>query len=515
MTRNCVLYARFSTDRQNPKSCADQIREARAYADRQGWNVLAEFSDDGISGTLGRDARPGWDAVLRLVEGGALSGGVVLAWDLDRMSRDWGDWLETLGKLFKARVDLADTKDGRIDQATMQGKVSAFLKTLGASDFIEKLRRNVVRGLEAKREAGYWTSPAPFGYASDRTPDGTILVPDPFEADIVRRIFRELAAGRTPAAVARDLHRDGIGTKERKQKDGTLRRGTWNPSTVRELAKARTFLGMIPIYPKGPDGRRLGRSQVPVDQVQHVQGRHEPLVDQGLFDQVQARLASTPRGPNSKRVYPLAGLVVCGECGGTCLVTGGAWPYRNYRCRPYDVPQRCASKRIVRVEFLEQAVQAWCAGAAQGNGAIRAAAERIAEHEALEARRRAADRAPIEAKVRELLARQQRFADAIGTGTGAPEVLVERLKATEAELTVARAALEAIGTAVDPLPVELVEEAIHDHLAAGAVDLLKVRPTIERIVLPADHEAPPMLHVYGAAFPLTIQRSLKVRIPKE
>ena len=36
MNLTCAVYARYSTDKQNPLSIEDQVRKSREYADRQG-----------------------------------------------------------------------------------------------------------------------------------------------------------------------------------------------------------------------------------------------------------------------------------------------------------------------------------------------------------------------------------------------------------------------------------------------------------------------------------------------
>ncbi|MCP4571872.1 MAG: recombinase family protein [bacterium] len=510
-----MLYARYSSDRQNPKSCEDQLAEARAYAQQQSWAITGEFQDDGVSGTLGRGARPGWGAVLDLVESGSFADGIILTWDLDRFSRDWGDWLLALGQLYKAGVHLADTKDGLLDQGAMMGKVSLFMKSMGASDFIDKLRRNVVRGRAKKREAGYWTSPPPFGYRTWADGNaGRILVPDPVEAPTLRRIFVMLSRGMTPAAVARQLTKERIYTRARKRADGSVQPGLFGPSTIREIGRSKTYLGYIPVYPKGPGGKRLGRSQVSPDKVQYVEGRHEGLVSPDQFEAVQEHLRSTPRGPNSKRLYPLSGLVVCGKCRGVANVTGGVWPYRNYRCKPYDVPHPCGSKRIVRVEYLEDAVKEWCLSASKSPKCIRAVARRLAQMDLDRARRRASERAPIEAEIRELVARQDRVSEAIAAGGGALSALVEKLRQIEDKLEDARASLERAGASIKPVAIDEIEALIRKLLDAGAVDLMQVRSTLEKIVLPPEHYSPPILHAFGQEFPLVVQKSPRARIPK-
>ena len=53
MTR-VALYTRVSTDHQ---SIAAQLAELREVAQRRGWTIVHEFTDKGISGSKGRDAR--------------------------------------------------------------------------------------------------------------------------------------------------------------------------------------------------------------------------------------------------------------------------------------------------------------------------------------------------------------------------------------------------------------------------------------------------------------------------
>lgn len=43
--RRVALYARYSTDMQNPMSVDDQFRLAERYAAREGWVVVERFSD--------------------------------------------------------------------------------------------------------------------------------------------------------------------------------------------------------------------------------------------------------------------------------------------------------------------------------------------------------------------------------------------------------------------------------------------------------------------------------------
>ena len=48
----CATYARYSTDKQNPLSIADQLRKCKEFALSHEWDFLDEhvYSDEAISG---------------------------------------------------------------------------------------------------------------------------------------------------------------------------------------------------------------------------------------------------------------------------------------------------------------------------------------------------------------------------------------------------------------------------------------------------------------------------------
>ena len=54
-----VLYARYSSDKQNEMSCEDQLDQARETAHRLGFDVVGEYRDEAISGMTLMRSRPG------------------------------------------------------------------------------------------------------------------------------------------------------------------------------------------------------------------------------------------------------------------------------------------------------------------------------------------------------------------------------------------------------------------------------------------------------------------------
>ena len=62
-TKTAAIYARVST--RNGQTTENQLRELRAVAERNGWEVVTVYTDNGVSGTKGHDQRPGLDELLK------------------------------------------------------------------------------------------------------------------------------------------------------------------------------------------------------------------------------------------------------------------------------------------------------------------------------------------------------------------------------------------------------------------------------------------------------------------
>ena len=82
MSMRVALYTRVSTDTQTTDNQIDQLREV---ADRNGWVVVREYIDEGISGSKGREQRPKFDALLKNAVRKEFD--VVMSWSVDRLGR--------------------------------------------------------------------------------------------------------------------------------------------------------------------------------------------------------------------------------------------------------------------------------------------------------------------------------------------------------------------------------------------------------------------------------------------
>ena len=114
--KRAAIYVRVSTGDQ---ITANQSAELEAAAAQRGWQIVATYTDNGISGSVGRDKRPGLDAMLKDATRGRFD--VVIAWSVDRLGRSLSDLIGGLQDLHAAKVDLFLHQQA-LDTTTPAGK---------------------------------------------------------------------------------------------------------------------------------------------------------------------------------------------------------------------------------------------------------------------------------------------------------------------------------------------------------------------------------------------------------
>ena len=144
--KRAILYARVSTDEQarSGYSLAQQLEALRAYATREGYEILEEIEDKGYSG--GNLARPGLDRVRDIVADGGVD--VVLAQDRDRLARKVvhnGLLEEEFSKHGSKTKALNDYGDDSAEGALMRGIQTQFAEYERA-----KIAERTRRGKERK-----------------------------------------------------------------------------------------------------------------------------------------------------------------------------------------------------------------------------------------------------------------------------------------------------------------------------------------------------------------------------
>lgn len=323
----CALYARYSSDLQRAESIEDQLRLCQARAAREGWQVTETFADAALSGTS--MLRPGYQALLDAIRNRRVD--VVLSESLDRISRDQ----EHIAAFYKqatfAGVPIVTLAEGEVSELHigLKGTMGAlYLKDLG-----DKTRR----GLAGVARAGRIGGTVSYGYRAVRRLDdrgepvrGRWEI-DPGQAEVVRRIFRDYAAGISPFQIARALNAEGIPGPRGPWYDSTIRgrRCDSHGMLEREIYAGRHVWNRRRKIKDPLSGVRVAREN-PADAVVVTEVPELRIIEEDVWQAVQQRLAAeraprrtSPEGQvrsafwtRRRPLHLLTGKVVCGVCGG-------------------------------------------------------------------------------------------------------------------------------------------------------------------------------------------------------
>ena len=326
-----VIYARFSSDSQREASIEDQVRLCRGVAAARGWEVTEIYADHALSGAS--VLRPGYQRLLEDMRARRFD--IVLAEGLDRLSRDQEHTAAMFKQMVFYGVELVTVVEG------MVGELHVGLKGTMNALYLKDLAQKTHRGLRGRIEAGRSGGGLCYGYAvlpgtvqADGLPQRGLRRVDPIEAEIVRRIFREYAAGSSPKAIARRLNSDGgPGPRGERWRDGTIR-GHWQRGTGilnNELYAGRLVWNRQRFVKDPGTGRRLARPNPESEWVVHEVPELR-IVEEELWQAAKERQIEMDGRPalvaakatrfweRRRAKHLLTGLLFCGSCGGSEVV---------------------------------------------------------------------------------------------------------------------------------------------------------------------------------------------------
>ncbi len=341
-----AIYARYSSELQNPRSCDDQITELRQVLERRGgrFDDGLVFRDTEVSGGVWQ--RSGLQALLRAVESGRIQR--IFVEDLSRLSRDKED-AARIEKLFAFSGVSVVTLDGAVYDGSAGSSLAYTFLSAGNAQYLKDLGAKTRRGLRGAHRDGKSTGGRCFGF---RARGGKIEVNED-EAAIVRRMFGMYLGGDGYATIAQKLTGQGIAAPRSKRRAG----GGWVHTCVREMLRNPKYIGEFSFgrrkWQRHPTSRkRVARVNDDVD-VLREERPDLAIVDRPTWDAVQVRLDEHARNykaraiPHQKTGYLLTGLLKCGCCGALMQISGGS-PHRYYRCVSNRKRGDCSNRLSVR-----------------------------------------------------------------------------------------------------------------------------------------------------------------------
>jgi DNA invertase Pin-like site-specific DNA recombinase len=284
---------------------------------------------------------------------------IVLTEGLDRLSRDQEDVAGIYKRIKFGGAEIYSLSDGGI-----VSEIHIGLKGTMNALFLKDLALKVHRGLSGRVEKGKSGGGICYGYnvVKEIGSNGELITGEreiiKEQAEVIRQIFKDYAAGISPKKIAHQLNKDGIPAPSGKDWgistiNGNRRRGTG-------IINNELYIGKLvwnrQKYIKDPDtGKRVSKAN-PEDQWQITDVPHLRIVEQDLWDKVKAKqkVLDSKTGMQGKRRPKnlFSFLLKCGCCGGGMSIVSTG----RYGCSTARNKGTCENRLTVKQELIEQTV---------------------------------------------------------------------------------------------------------------------------------------------------------------
>jgi DNA invertase Pin-like site-specific DNA recombinase len=294
-----VVYTRISQDRNGAGAgVTRQEADARALAKGRGWTVTDVIVENDTS-AAGKKTRPGFERLLEAVEDGSAK--AVIAWALDRLTRNRRDTVRLIESCQKHGVTIALVRGSDMDMTTPAGRMTAdILAAVARSEIEQKSDRQKRAHLQAAEQGRRVTGRRPFGYTADgmdfREPEG----------QAVRDAYQWLLDGVSLGQIAHRWNDAGLYTPQGSH--------LWSGATVGTCLRKPRNTGL-----RAHNDEIVGEAIWPA------------LVDRETFHAALAIMKDPNRLSMRGDQRLLTGVALCGVCGGPVHV-GGNKGYPVYRC---------------------------------------------------------------------------------------------------------------------------------------------------------------------------------------
>ena len=324
-TIRCAIYTRKSTEEgldQQYNSLDSQRDAGEAYIRSQaneGWELVPDrYDDGGFSG--GNIERPALKRLMEDIQAGKID--CVIVYKVDRLSRSLLDFARVMETFDKFSISFVSVTQ-HFNTTHSMGRLTLNILLSFAQFEREIIGERIRDKLAAQCRRGQWTGGYPvLGYDVDRSERTPKLVINPEEATKVRRIFSLYLEMKNLLPVVNELDERGWTNKLWHSKKGLPKGGrAFDKSSLHALLTNPIYCGKIK------------------HKTDLYQGQHQAIVDQEIFDRVQAQLRENGfnRGNRlpSKHGGLLKGLIRCPNCNVAMvhnMTKRNSIVYRYYTC---------------------------------------------------------------------------------------------------------------------------------------------------------------------------------------
>lgn len=266
------------------------------------WNLVAVYSDEGISGTNIKH-REGFNRMMDDARSGKID--LILTKSISRFARNTVDTLNCVRELKSLGIKVYFEKEN-IHSVSTDGELMLTLLAMFAEEEARSSSDNQNWRIKKLYEAGIAPCGAHvYGYKGD---NGEIEVV-PEEAKIVRFIYRKYLDGYNYAQIADELNNEKIKTRQGRR---------WSGKAVSYILHNEYYAGDLLL---GKTYReRYGARYAKLNQGERrkylVQNDHDAIIDRETFEAAQVVEELEKKALRAKNMSAnFLGLITCGACG--------------------------------------------------------------------------------------------------------------------------------------------------------------------------------------------------------
>lgn len=330
--KKVACYYRVSTSDQAQRGTIENQKfKCRTYCDQQGYEIVKEFDDPAVSGTITIRERPNGKLLMQAIDDKAFDALVVV--HTDRLTRGkLKEFGEIFGTLEESEICLISIDEsGMIDPTEMVGQFSGFISSRFAKKYRDdQLEKQQDGRYRASREGRYAAGQINYGMDTD---EGEWVINEA-EVDTLREIRRLVKAGISTTEIARIFNADIDKYPPKYAKH-------WTDGNVgAKMQSAFLFTGERPFkveQDKWVNHKIVDPPFFSKDEVMEVRYLLKQKKRGGPRRDKEARQAN----------FLLAGIGKCGDCGGKLYIqdfTPQGKPYTYYRCK--DCSIRLARQKV-------------------------------------------------------------------------------------------------------------------------------------------------------------------------
>lgn len=306
--RRCILYTRVSSKAQEDGTSLEvQARTCRQFAERNGYEIVAEFGNKGESAKAG-SVRKDFDEMLAFARKKSNQVRYIVFYDYSRFSREGGTAIVLKEELRSRHGITIKSATMPINNEEVYGSGMEDQQLIWAKQENDIRRKRCMDGTKARLRQGHWCGNAPVGYKWVNK----VLHLDEARAPLIKRAFMW------------KYENPGMSSEEIRKK--LKARGLDIPrNTMSRMLRSPIYCGLL--------AHNLLEGEV-------IQGKHEPIISPEVFLAVNGILKSSNNHGyavnEENNALPLKKFMVCEHCGEP--FTGYIAKKKNGKVRSTPIP---------------------------------------------------------------------------------------------------------------------------------------------------------------------------------